>query len=321
MSQESLSNSTFGDLQKERKWKDRLSQRGHHLLWSFLERQYPQFFQPRSTEKSLENQNRQSRTFFFPYKNTYNLIRHFPARGRFRGGVLCLPPLGYTSDYFDFCFSSLSDMSRCGFDVFFINYPQNEQNFEDISDDYLGQLLLYLQKIGHIQIRIWCSVGIGGVFLERNASLGHRIDLAIMINTPQYPVPLDRIHSRQKLRLPASIRHAYLLFENFEDRDLSSVRSERTWLGINKYLQRQWTDWLEMDGFVYKNKKNIDEIVYFTNPHHQNISRLMLFYTKNHPFLQPDKIEERYKGTQPLTILPKYQLPNNFLDLLLSLLK
>ena len=320
MLKEYLSNSHSRDLYSEPSWQEKYTQRGSQFLWALLEKKHPQIFAKHQVKNDTVQSKPDFQKFFFSYRDKYYTVRHYPARGSFKGCVLCLPPLGYTLNYFDFCFTSFQLINRCGFDVFFINYPQKTDSFEEISDDYLGQLLTYLKKKGHQQIRIWCSVGIGNVLLERNASLGQKIDLAIKINAPQKPIPLDRIYNSSQLKFPASIQHAHLLFQKkLEAMDCSLLQAQRHWCGIDKCLQEQWLIWLRVGGFMYPAREN--EMIYYSNPFHRNISNALTYYTTNHPFL-PSYFEYLHmRKNESSTVLSEYQLPDDFLDTVLRLLK
>ena len=121
--------------------------------------------------------------------------------------------------------------------------------------------------------------------LERNASLGQKIDLAIKINAPQRPIPLEQIYHSFQLRLPASIQHAHLLFRNkLEELDVSLLQAQRNWCGIEKCLQEQWLNWLRIGGFMHPAREDVNEMIYYTNPFHRNISKKLCYYTTNHPF-------------------------------------
>ena len=104
MLKEYLSNSHSRELYSEPSWQEKYTQRGSQFLWALLEKRHPQIFAKYQVKNDTIQSKSEFQKFFFSYRDKYYNIRHYPAQGTFKGCVLCLPPLGYTLNYFDFCF-------------------------------------------------------------------------------------------------------------------------------------------------------------------------------------------------------------------------
>ena len=133
---------------------------------------------------------------------------------------------------------------------------------------------------------------------------------------------MEQIYHSFQLKLPASIQHAHLLFrKKLEELDVSLLQAQRNWLGIDKCLQEQWLNWLRIGGFMHPAREDANEMIYYTNPFHRNISKKLCYYTTNHPFLQSHfEYLHNQKNESPIE-LSEYQLPDDFLNIVLRLLK
>ena len=324
---------------------DRIRKKGNNVLWGYLEHRYPQIF--KTSECSSKSTQLTYQESFLAYKDQYVVLRHYKNIGKSKGSILCVPPLGYSAGYFDCCFGQILDLSLYGFDVFVINYPVRPSNFEEIADDFFQMVLDFLDSKGFGPIRIWCSVGIGSLFVQRNAALGHHIDVAILINAPQQPTSLYLLPFSKKLRYPETFRHAYLLFDDLEKFDHAMVRGEKAWIGMDDRLQMQWKEWVKNQQFGYcipsdssgKSKistrykrKDLDDVMYFIHPCPQNIENTIYFYTDGHvwqpnPHIETDietRIEKQYQSNfnrSQVIVLQTYQLPQNFMDFFFDVLK
>jgi hypothetical protein len=311
MLKEYHSNSLFGRLH-QKEWREWFRFHGRKVLWSYIEQRHPEIV---SESKSLH----ESKTLLCPHKSMYSAIEHFPAKGKYKGVILCLPPLGYSSGYFYYCFSEILLLTQCGYDICIVNYPAENNSFEDIADVFIGEILQFLQSKGLGDIKIWCGVGIGNLFIERNAALGENIELGILINPPLRPISLDKVHPHPKLHLPKYIRHAYLLFEEFEKLTSSTLKAERKWRGISKGLQDQWRYWIHIGGFSYEIDN--DESIFFIDLSQSRIPKKMIFYMENHPFFHEGEILKKQSEFKNMQILSSTHLPKNFIDLFSVMLK
>ena len=317
---------------------DRMCKKGNNVLWGYLEHRYPQIF--KTSECSFKSTHSTHQESFLSYRDQYVVLRHYKNMGKSKGSILCIPPLGYSAGYFEYCFVQILDLHRYGFDVFVINYPVRPSNFEEIADDFFQVVLDFLDKQGFGPIRIWCSVGIGSLFVQRNAALGHHIDVAILINAPQQPTSLYHIPFSKKLRYLETFRHAYLLFDDLEKFDHALVRGEQAWIGIDGRLQMQWKEWVKNQQFGYcipsdalsgkykmftkHRKKNLDDVMYFVHPYPQNIEKTIYFYTDGDVWMPNPKTQQEYPSTSNLhqvIALQTYQLPQNFIDFFFDVLK
>ena len=324
MYKESLSNRNVADIfLSPTHVFDRIRQKGNDILWRYLEHRYPHIF--REDFYNIEEEHQKYQEIFLPYKEQYVVLRHYRNIGKSKGSILCLPPLGYSAAYFEYCFGQIVTLCRAGFDVFVINYPERPTNFEELSDDFLGMILNVLDTRRYSPIRIWCSVGIGNLFVERNAFLGHHIDVAFLINAPQYPKPFQQIAFAKKLHCPKSLPHSYLLFDDLDHFDPSMVRGEKAWKGIHYTLQLQWKEWVRNRTFAssvpskknaIRREKHADEVTYFVHPYQQNIAKVVHFYTEGHI-----GYSSKNPQAKQAIVLKEHQLPENFLEFFLDVLK
>ena len=176
-----------------------------------------------------------------------------------------------------FLFTSFQLINRCGFDVFYQLSTKYCFLWRDIDDFWDSSLRIWREgdtsKLG----LVLCFIG--NVFLE-NTSLGQKIDLAIKINAPQQPIPLEQIYCSFQLRLPASFSIPSVVSKQIEELDVSLLQAQR-----NVVVWKIWGQWLDVwESVVFCiNERGCNE----TNPLQSFSSKYfsILYCTANHPFL------------------------------------